>query len=120
MIENEYQGQWNPLNYIFKSRNYLPWNKCLLEFENNLVEFRRSVKFKSPCLKFREKPKTDLPSIKQSKIACILYNIFYIIYVYKPKIIQGYYRKLKTSYLQRILQTRTRRKKRDDQERIFS
>lgn len=118
MIENEYQGQWNPLNYIFKSRNYLPWNKRLLEFENNLVEFRRSVKFKSPCLKFREKPKTDLPSIKQSKIACILYNIFYIIYVYKPKIIQGYYRKLKTSYLQRILQTR--RKKRDDQERIFS
>ena len=36
----------NPLNYIFKSRKFPPQHKDLIQFENDLLELIKSVKFK--------------------------------------------------------------------------
>ena len=57
----------NPLNYIFKSRKCPPQHKDLIQFENDLLELIKSVKFKKVKNKFLDQLHKDKPSIKKSK-----------------------------------------------------
>ena len=57
----------NPLNYIFKNRKCLPQHEDLMQFENDLLELIKSVKFKKVKNKFLDQLHIDISSIKKSK-----------------------------------------------------
>ena len=57
----------NPLNYIFKSRKCPPQHKDLIQFENDLLELIKSVKFNKGQNKFLDQLYKDISSIKKSK-----------------------------------------------------
>ena len=68
----DYQEQSNPLCYIFKIRKCPHEHKDLLEFENNLVELMRMVKFKPFRNKFQEQLKYSA-SLKKSQNVYIIW-----------------------------------------------
>ena len=57
----------NPLNYIFKSRKCPPQHEDLIQFENDLLELIKSVKFNKVKNKFLDQLQKDISSIKKSK-----------------------------------------------------
>ena len=62
----------NPLNYIFKSRKFPPQHKDLIQFENDLLELIKSVKFKRVKNMFSYQLSQGISSIKKSKIVSYL------------------------------------------------
>ena len=55
------------MNYIFKSRKSPPQHQDLTQFENDLLELIKSVKFKKVKDKFLDQLHKDISSIKKSK-----------------------------------------------------
>ena len=60
LYENSGLNTSNPLNYIFKSRKCPPQHKNLIQFENNLLELMKSVKFKKVKNKFLHQLHKDI------------------------------------------------------------
>ena len=67
LYENSGLNTSNPLNYIFKSRKCPPKHKNLMQFENDLLELIKSLKFKKVKNKFLDQLHKDITSIKKSK-----------------------------------------------------
>ena len=67
LYENSGLNASSPLNYIFKSRKCPPQHKDLMEFENDLLELIKSVKFKKVKNKFLDQLHKDISSFKKSK-----------------------------------------------------
>ena len=67
LYENSGLNKSNPLSYIFKSRKYPPQHKDLMQFENDLLELIKSLKFKKVKNKFLDQLHKDITSIKKSK-----------------------------------------------------
>ena len=67
LYENSGLNTSNPLNYIFKSRKCPPQHQDLMQFENDLLELIKSVKFKKVKQKFLDQLHKDITSIKKSK-----------------------------------------------------
>ena len=67
LYENSGLNTSNPLNYIFKSRKCLPQHKDLIQFENDLLELIKGVKFKKIKNKSLDQVHKDISSIKKSK-----------------------------------------------------
>ena len=67
LYENSGLNTSNPLNYIFKSRKCPPQHKDLIQFENDLLELIKSVKFKKVKNKFLDQLHKDISTIKKSK-----------------------------------------------------
>ena len=57
----------NCLNYFFKSRKCPPQHEDLMQFENDLLELIKSIKFKKVKNKFLDQLHEDITSIKKSK-----------------------------------------------------
>ena len=68
LYENSGLNTPTSLNYIFKSRKCLPQHKDLMQFENNLLELVKRVKFKKVKNEFLDQLHKDITSIKKSKI----------------------------------------------------
>ena len=66
LYENSGLNTLNPLNYIFKNRKCQPQHKDLMQFENNLLELIKSVRFKKVKNAFLDQLHKDI-SIKKSK-----------------------------------------------------
>ena len=67
LYEKKGKNTSNPLNYIFKSRKYPPQHEDLIQFENDLLELIKSVKFNTVKNKFSDQLHKDISSIKKSK-----------------------------------------------------
>ena len=67
LYENSQLNTSNPLNYIFKSRKCPPQHKDLMQFENDLLELIKSLKFKKVKNKFLDQLHKDITSSKKSK-----------------------------------------------------
>ena len=67
LYENSGLNKSNPLSYIFKSRKCPPQHKDLMQFENDLLELIKSLKFKKVKNKFLDQLHKDITSIKKSK-----------------------------------------------------
>ena len=67
LYENSGLNTSNPLNYIFKSRKCPPQHKDLIQFENDLLELIKSLKFKKVKNKFLDQLHKDIASSKKSK-----------------------------------------------------
>ena len=67
LYEKKGKNASNPLNYIFKSRKYPPQHEDLIQFENDLLELIKSVKFNKVKNKFSDQLHKDISSIKKSK-----------------------------------------------------
>ena len=67
LYEKKGKNTSDPLNYIFKSRKYLPQHEDLTQFENDLLELIKSVKFNKVKNKFLDQLHKDISSIKKSK-----------------------------------------------------
>ena len=65
--ENSRFNTSNPLNYIFKSSKCPAQHKDLIQFENDLLELIKSVKFKKVKNQFLAQLHKDKSSIKKSK-----------------------------------------------------
>ena len=78
LYENSGLNTSNLLNYIYKSRKCPPQHKDLMQFENELLELRKTVKLKKVKNKFLDKLQ-DL-SIKKSKYVFIFVEKTWNIY----------------------------------------
>ena len=67
LYENSGLNTSNPLNYIFKSRKCPPQHNDLIQFENDLLELIKRVKFKKVKNKFLDQLHKDILSIKNLK-----------------------------------------------------
>ena len=67
LYEKKGKNTSNPLNYIFKSRKYPPQHEDLIQFENDLLELIKSVKFNTVKNKFSDQLHKVISSIKKSK-----------------------------------------------------
>ena len=67
LYENSGLNTSNPLNYIFQSRKCPPQHNDLIQFENDLLELIKRVKFKKVKNKFLDQLHKDILSIKKSE-----------------------------------------------------
>ena len=67
LYENSGLNTSNLLNYISKSRKCSPQHKDLMQFENELLELRKTVKVKKVKNKFLDQLHKDITSIKKSE-----------------------------------------------------
>ena len=67
LYENSGLNTSNLLNYICKSRKCSPQHKDLMQFENELLELRKTVKVKKVKNKFLDQLHKDITSIKKSE-----------------------------------------------------
>ena len=67
LYENSGFNTSNPLNYIFKSRKCQPQHKDPIQFESDLLELIKSVKFKKVKNQFLDQLHKDISSINNSK-----------------------------------------------------
>ena len=68
LYENSVLNTLNHLNYFFESRKCPPQHKDLMQFENDLPQLIKNVKFKKVGYKFLDQLHKGISSIKKSKI----------------------------------------------------